>query len=530
MAADPDLSEAGRARAASLATALKDAGIAAIFTTEFKRTQQTAEPLAKALGLTVNGRRRRTPRRRWSNRLPPPGNVLVVGHSNTVPAVVKGLGVTTAVAIGDDEFDNLFVVTRGGAPSLLRPALSMMRVLDALDADSRLSLRRWLLASPSSRPSASTGAQSSRRRSSARIWDAEHVSPPLPPLLDHAEVVKRLEAVVAGDAGSVHASRRSASRSRAARSTYVQRGHGSVSRDALVADARRRADRDRGAVRRLRVPAPPPRTTRSVRGILSSLTLYVVPMLNPDGAERFQRRNAQSIDINRDALRLQTPEGQRAEGACAIASSRASASTCTTRAGARRSAIRRSRRRSRCCRSPSTKPRSENAGPQAHEEDLRGHPRRARAVRVGSDRPLRRRVRGARVRRQHHAVGHAGGADRDRPVAVGGAGPGARPPELRRHPRRRSTRWRPATVDRADPQRYESLPINESGVLYVLVRNATVISGAGVPPFIADIGIVANRRVRDVDGRRELQMVADHRRHGRSADAGRAAHDRRAPA
>ena len=33
-------------------------------------------------------------------------------------------------------------------------------------------------------------------------------------------------------------------------------------------------------------------------------------MLNPDGAERFERRNAQSIDVNRDALRLQTPEGK----------------------------------------------------------------------------------------------------------------------------------------------------------------------------------------------------------------------------
>src|SRR4029453_17533994 len=47
-----------------------------------------------------------------------------------------------------------------------------------------------------------------------------------------------------------------------------------------------------------------------VQRILSSLTLYIVPMLNPDGAERFQRRNAQGIDINRDALSLQTPEGQ----------------------------------------------------------------------------------------------------------------------------------------------------------------------------------------------------------------------------
>ena len=44
-------------------------------------------------------------------------------------------------------------------------------------------------------------------------------------------------------------------------------------------------------------------------------------MLNPDGAERFQRRNAQSIDVNRDALRLQTPEGGRSRR-CATGSTR----------------------------------------------------------------------------------------------------------------------------------------------------------------------------------------------------------------
>ncbi|WP_460935330.1 M14 family zinc carboxypeptidase [Spirosoma humi] len=43
--------------------------------------------------------------------------------------------------------------------------------------------------------------------------------------------------------------------------------------------------------------------------ILSKTTLYFLPMLNPDGAERFQRRTATDIDMNRDALRLQTPEG-----------------------------------------------------------------------------------------------------------------------------------------------------------------------------------------------------------------------------
>jgi len=48
----------------------------------------------------------------------------------------------------------------------------------------------------------------------------------------------------------------------------------------------------------------------AVKTIREKLTLLVIPMLNPDGAERFQRRTAQSIDMNRDALRLDTPEAR----------------------------------------------------------------------------------------------------------------------------------------------------------------------------------------------------------------------------
>ncbi|MFN3871683.1 MAG: M14 family zinc carboxypeptidase [Ignavibacterium sp.] len=44
--------------------------------------------------------------------------------------------------------------------------------------------------------------------------------------------------------------------------------------------------------------------------ILSNAKIYLMPMVNPDGAERFQRRNALSIDLNRDANRLQTPEAK----------------------------------------------------------------------------------------------------------------------------------------------------------------------------------------------------------------------------
>ncbi|MEZ4897037.1 MAG: M14 family zinc carboxypeptidase [Saprospiraceae bacterium] len=44
--------------------------------------------------------------------------------------------------------------------------------------------------------------------------------------------------------------------------------------------------------------------------IFNNLTIYLIPMLNPDGAEQFTRRNAYDIDINRDALRLTSPEAR----------------------------------------------------------------------------------------------------------------------------------------------------------------------------------------------------------------------------
>ena len=120
MAADPDLSDAGRARADSLATALKDAKITAIYATEFKRTQQTAAPLAKALGLTVTIVTSKSAPELIDHLKRSKGNVLVVGHSNTVPDIITALGVTTPVTIGDDDFDNMFLVTLSSPSALLR--------------------------------------------------------------------------------------------------------------------------------------------------------------------------------------------------------------------------------------------------------------------------------------------------------------------------------------------------------------------------------------------------------------------------
>lgn len=117
---DPELSKAGFVRAASLADALKDANITAIFATEFKRTQQTAAPLAKALGLTVATISSKDTSGLLARLKQSPGNVLVVGHSNSVPDVIKGLGVATPVTIDEADFDNLFIVVRTAKPKLLR--------------------------------------------------------------------------------------------------------------------------------------------------------------------------------------------------------------------------------------------------------------------------------------------------------------------------------------------------------------------------------------------------------------------------
>jgi phosphohistidine phosphatase SixA len=120
MANDPSLSAAGRARAAALAAMLKDTKLTAIFATEFKRTQQTAAPAAKAQHLTVTSVSSDQTATLVGKLKAATGAVLVVGHSNTVPEVIAALGVTLPVTIDDGEFDNLFIVITGAQPRLVR--------------------------------------------------------------------------------------------------------------------------------------------------------------------------------------------------------------------------------------------------------------------------------------------------------------------------------------------------------------------------------------------------------------------------
>jgi broad specificity phosphatase PhoE len=121
-ATDPPLSAAGNERAARLAAMLRSADIRHVFTTEYLRTRQTALPIAQAQRLEVVAVSSKDPEAVIAQARQATGNVLIVGHSNTIPDLLKRLGVKDTVTIGDAEYDNLFVVVRpeSGEPTLVR--------------------------------------------------------------------------------------------------------------------------------------------------------------------------------------------------------------------------------------------------------------------------------------------------------------------------------------------------------------------------------------------------------------------------
>jgi broad specificity phosphatase PhoE len=124
---DPPLSDAGRARATALADALGGAGVQAVIVSERQRTRLTAVPLMEAMGIeaevvSIRGGAAAHAdavadaiRQRHAGR-----TVLVVGHSNTVGAIINALGAGTVGDFCDWEYDTLHtVVLRAGEPPRL---------------------------------------------------------------------------------------------------------------------------------------------------------------------------------------------------------------------------------------------------------------------------------------------------------------------------------------------------------------------------------------------------------------------------
>lgn len=117
---DPELSEVGKARAQKLAAMLGDAGVVAIYTTQYRRTKDTANPLGEKIGVAYeavpSGDMAGLVRKIQSHKS---GAVLVVGHSNTVPIIVKALG-GPEFKLADDEYDSLFFVAANGTTTRIK--------------------------------------------------------------------------------------------------------------------------------------------------------------------------------------------------------------------------------------------------------------------------------------------------------------------------------------------------------------------------------------------------------------------------
>jgi broad specificity phosphatase PhoE len=115
---DPSLSAAGRVRVAELTRQLVDAdvvaGVDAIYATPFKRTQETARPLAQALGIPITTYDASDRETVLDDILSAHKGkiVLVVGHSNTLPELIANLGASKKVPeIAENEYDNIYIVT-----------------------------------------------------------------------------------------------------------------------------------------------------------------------------------------------------------------------------------------------------------------------------------------------------------------------------------------------------------------------------------------------------------------------------------
>lgn len=119
---DPTLSETGITRSQALAKALANLPLSAAYATQYRRTQLTAQPAAQAAGISVqvipvdsgNADRYGSDLAARIRRQHRGQNVLVVGHSNTVPDLVKALSGVTVDEIGESEFDRVYVVTLDG--------------------------------------------------------------------------------------------------------------------------------------------------------------------------------------------------------------------------------------------------------------------------------------------------------------------------------------------------------------------------------------------------------------------------------
>jgi hypothetical protein len=243
-----------------------------------------------------------------------------------------------------------------------------------------------------------------------------------------------------------------------------------------------------------------------VARLLDALTLTIVPMLNPDGAERFERRNAQSIDVNRDALRLQTPEGRALK---ALRDRLSPEVGFNLHNQSWRTSV-----------GDPPQPASISLLAVAFDQSRTDSPGRQLTRRLcGVIRDAIEPLAGTRIGRYDDEFEVRAFGDNitrwGSPVVLieTGAWPGPDPdPPLVRINFVAIVAALDALatgrVAEADPARYETLPLNDDRLLHTIVRNVTIVPGTGVAAFTGDVGVTAQRVVRTADVARQLSLTA----------------------
>ncbi len=354
----------------------------------------------------------------------------------------------------------------------------------------------------------------------AAWWDAHRVPLPAAPLITHADVVDAAARAV--DAGAGRVAREVVGRSVEGRDLLhltVGRGpmhvllwsqmHGDEpSATPALFDLLEWIRRERGSA--------------AVQRLEDRLTVHLLPMLNPDGAQRFVRRNAQGIDINRDALLLQTPEGRALKAVRdrvqPVLGFNLHNQNGQTSAGT------------------PPKPATISLLAVAHDAARSDSPRRTLAKQTAAivREALEPLIPGQvgrysdefEVRAFGDNLGRWGtavvliesgplpgaGADRDLVrlnfVALVTALDGLASGRAAAHP----------------TAAYDTLPLNESNLLSIRVRNASIAAGTGVAPFLGDVGVNVSRSLaRGVTPRRldlsaRIADIGDLRTYGALED------------
>lgn len=126
--ADPNLNSDGQLRAEELKRLLANVPVSAIYSTPFNRTRQTVQPLATAKGLSIVEYATDKPYASLKSEILSSHRgktVVVVGHSNTVPDMLKELSNNSFnVTITDGQYDNLFIVSM---PEKLKPTVTPLK-------------------------------------------------------------------------------------------------------------------------------------------------------------------------------------------------------------------------------------------------------------------------------------------------------------------------------------------------------------------------------------------------------------------